>query len=238
MAGARSAGRHAVRRRARRGDRQRRAPVHRHRARLLPTGPPVGGQRLRAHLRRLPAARRARRRPARPAAHVHARADRVRVRLAGGRSRADRHPAHRGPRSAGTRRGDPRPGRALDRGRDLRRGRRAQQGDGRLGCRGRQRRRRRSAPRRSAHRVARLGVGLLGERADRAGRGVPRAAPDRGEPRHESRAPLRRHRCRDRHGRPVDPRLRARGRRERGMGVHPDDRTARARRSPCSAPSS
>ena len=50
--------------------------------RFLPGQPLLGRQRLRAHLRRLPAARRAARRPARPPARVHGRADPVRARLA------------------------------------------------------------------------------------------------------------------------------------------------------------
>ena len=73
VARARAARRGAVRRRPRRLDRQRRAAVDRPRPRLLPGRPVLGRQRLHAHLRRLPAARRPHGRPARPPAHVHRR---------------------------------------------------------------------------------------------------------------------------------------------------------------------
>ena len=53
----------------RRLDRQRRAAVDQARPAFLGAEPAVGRQRLRAHLRRLPAPRRPRRRPARPAPH-------------------------------------------------------------------------------------------------------------------------------------------------------------------------
>ena len=59
----------------------------------------------------------------------------------------------------------------------LRRGRRAQQGARRLGRGRRLRRRRGRAARRHAHRVGRLGVGAVRQRADRPRRRVPRAAP-------------------------------------------------------------
>ena len=55
-------------------DHQRRAADHRPQAALPRAGPAVGGDRLRADLRRVPAARRPGRRPARPPAPVHGRA--------------------------------------------------------------------------------------------------------------------------------------------------------------------
>ena len=75
--------------------------------------------------------------------------------------------ADRRARGPGPRRRAALAGRALARHRDLHRGRRAQQGDGRLGRGRRLRRRRRRAARRRAHRVRRLGVGAVRQRADR-----------------------------------------------------------------------
>ena len=65
MVGARAARHRAVRRRARRVRGQRRAALDRGRSRPRPGGSGVAGQRVRAGLRRLPAARRADGRPAR-----------------------------------------------------------------------------------------------------------------------------------------------------------------------------
>ena len=65
-------------------------------------------------LRRLPAARRAHRRPARPPPGLHRRPHPLRRRLAARRPRAVRRLAHRGARRPGPRRGDHLPRRALD----------------------------------------------------------------------------------------------------------------------------
>ena len=90
--------------------------------------------------------------------------------------------ADRRPRGPGPRRRDPLAGGALDRHHHLPRRLRAQQGARRLG-RGRRRRRRRGRPaRRRADRVPGLGVGAVGERADRDRRRGPRPAADRREP--------------------------------------------------------
>src|SRR3954469_15862703 len=79
--------RRPVRGRARRVDRERRAALDREGPELLGGEPPVGRERLRTRVRRLPAARRAHGRPARAPARVHGRARAVRDRLAGGRAR-------------------------------------------------------------------------------------------------------------------------------------------------------
>ena len=85
--------------------------------------------------------------------------------------------ADRRPRAAGPRRRDPLPRRAQPRHDDVRRGRRAQQGAGRVG-RGRGRRRRRGQPAgRRDHADARVGVGAVDQHADRDRRGA--AGPDR-----------------------------------------------------------
>ena len=180
--GAGAALRRPVRGRPRRLDRQRRAADDRRRARLLPGQPLLGRQRLRAHLRRLPAARRPARRPARPAAGLHGRPRPVRARLAGRRLRRERRRADRRARRPGPRRRDRLARRALDRHHHLPRRRGAQQGARRLGRGRRLRRRRRRPARRRAHRVPRLGVGALGQRADRDRRRASGAAPDRREP--------------------------------------------------------
>ncbi len=90
--------------------------------------------------------------------------------------------ADRRPRRAGAGRRDPLPRRPLDRRHHLQRRRRAQQSAGDLG-RGRGlRRRRRRPPRRRPHRIPRLGMGAVGERADRDRRRGARPEPDRRDP--------------------------------------------------------
>ena len=138
------------------------------RARLLAGQSLVGGQRLHADFRRLPAARRAPRRPHGPPAHVHERPRPLHGGLAAGRSRSERCLADRRARGAG-------PGsrarlsrRAVAHHHDLQRRRRAQQGARGLGRSGRLRWRRGFASRRHADRVGRLGVGLLRQRPDRS----------------------------------------------------------------------
>ena len=107
--------------------------------------------------------------------------------LAGGLAQSDGL-ADRRPRRPGPRRRAALPGRAVARHHDLRRGRRAQQGAGRLGRGRRLRRRRRRAARRHAHRVRRLGVGAVRQRADRPRRRAARAAPAAREPQRRARA--------------------------------------------------
>ena len=103
--------------------------------------------------------------------------DPLRRRLACRRARPERRLVDRRARRPGPRRRAAVPGRPVARHRALRRGRRAQQGARRLG-RGRGLRRRRGRPaRRHAHRVGRLGMGAVRQRADRPRRRVPRAAP-------------------------------------------------------------
>ncbi len=85
-------------------DRQRRAAVDPPRPALLGPEPAVGPERLPAHLRRLPAARRPRRRPARPPPHARRRHRAVRALLAGRRPGRQRGHADRGPPRPGSRR--------------------------------------------------------------------------------------------------------------------------------------
>src|ERR687892_1890022 len=84
-----------VRRGPRRIHRQRRPSEHRQGSPLLRSEPPLGGQRILDRLRRLLAAWRPRRRPARQAARLHGRADRYCGRVA---SRGVRHQSRRADR--------------------------------------------------------------------------------------------------------------------------------------------
>ena len=195
---------------------------------LLPGQPLLGRELVHARLRRLPAAGRPPRRPARPPPHVHLRHVAVRGRIARRRPRSKRRLARGRTRGPGPRRGADLPRRAGDRDHHLRRGRRAQQGAGRLGRRRRLRRRRGCAPRRRAHREPRLGVGPVRERADRHRGGADRPAAARRVER--PLEPVLRHRRRVLgHGRPGAARLHARRRQQRGLGVHPDARAGRRR---------
>ena len=90
--------------------------------------PPLGRERLRAHLRRLPAARRANGGPAGTPARLHRRTPPRRRGLARRRLRRHRGSADRRPRRPGPRRGDHLALGALDRHHHLPRRRRAQQG--------------------------------------------------------------------------------------------------------------
>ena len=238
MARAGAPGHDAVRRRPRRRHRQRRAALDRARAGLLPGQPRLGRQRLHPHLRRLPAARRPPGRPARPAQALHDRPRRLLDRVAARRPGPIRRLAHRRARPAGPRRRARLPRRAVDRDQHLRRGRRAQQGAGRLGRGRRLGRRRGRAARRHAHRVPRLGVGAVRQRADRRRRRAARPATAGREPRRGRRALLRPRRRRDGHGRPVAARLHARRRQQRRLGIDEDDRASARCRSRCSPPSS
>ena len=229
LASAGTSSRGAIRRGARRVDRQRRAPLDRRVAQLLPGRPVVGHQRLHAHVRRLPAARRADGGPARPSPDVHRRPDRVRRRFTRGRARAERCMADRRPCRPGPRRRAALPGRAVARDHAVRRRRRAQQGDGRVGRGRRLRRRRRRPARRHAHRVGRLGVGAVRQRADRHRRraALPAAAARVARRR---RPPLRRRRRGHGDARPVAARLLARQRQRGRLGLGRDADPARGRR--------
>ncbi|CAA9484171.1 MAG: Uncharacterized MFS-type transporter, partial [uncultured Solirubrobacteraceae bacterium] len=153
----------------RRDDRQRRAADHPERSADLRQRPAMGGELLHAGLRRTAAARRPRVRSARTASHLRGRHTGVLARLAGQRPGVEPGVPHPLPGAAGHRRGAHlarRPQRDHD---DVRRGRRAVEGAGRMERdRGRRRRRRPAAGRRD-HRVALVGVDLLHQRADRPG---------------------------------------------------------------------
>ena len=197
------------------------------RPRLRPERPVVGRERLHADVRRLPAARRPPGRPARAAAHLHHRDVAVRVRLAGGRPRPERHLAGERARTAGPRRGADLPVRTFDSHHHIRGGRRAQQGPGRLGRGGRLGRSGRRARRRHAHRVGRMGVGAVRERPDRHRGRFDRPADPRREPGRVE--PVLGHgRCGDGHGRARAARVHARRRERRRLGLGADDRPGRA----------
>ena len=156
--------------------------------------------------------------------------------LAGRRARQIAGHADRRPRRAGPRRRAALAGRALARHRDVREGAERNKAHGRLGRRRRLRRRRRRAARRHAHRVRRLGVGPVRQRADRHRRRADRAAAAAREPQRRH-APLRRRRRGVRDRRPLPARLHAGRRQRRGLAVGPDARARRASRSRCSRPS-
>ena len=177
----------------RRLDRQRRVTDDRTRSALHRLEPAVGGECLRPHVRRLLAARRPHGRPARASAPLHGRVGGLHGRVARLRLRDHQQPADRGARGAGPRWRDDRAGGALDPLDDVRRGRGAQQGARSLGRRLGCRRRGGRAARRRAHRVRRLGVGLLRQCADRHCRDPARPAPAAREPR-RGRDPLLRRR--------------------------------------------
>jgi hypothetical protein len=207
MVGPRPPQRRAVHGRPRHRDRERRVAFDPGRPRVLAGEPPVGDQRLRPRLRRLPAARWPGRRHARPSPGVHGRPRSLHAGLAARWLRLERGIADRRSRCAGPRRGDHLAGRALDPDDDVPRGQGAQRRARRLGRRRRLRRRSRRASRRRLHRRPQLGVDLLHQRAGRRNR--PRGDEDaaRREPRRTGEE-LRRPRRRARHLGPVDRRLR------------------------------
>ncbi len=169
--------------RARRDDRQRRPAVDPRRPRLFRGRPGLGRQRLHAHLRRLPPARRPARRPLRAAAPVHDRHRPVQPGLARLRPVERAAAAGHRPGGAGHRRRDRRGGGAGAADEPLHRAGRARQGDGRLRLRLRQRRQHRRAPRRRPHRRLRLALDLPRQPADRPGGAGPQpggAAGDEG----------------------------------------------------------
>ena len=219
--------------RARRHHREHRASLHPELPGHLQRQPAVDRHRLRARLRRVPAARRSARRPLRTTPHLHGRPGDLRDRLAARWPRAERGTAARGPWPAGLRCGAglPRrpgadhhdlPGRTgpQPRLRDLR-------GHVRRRCGGRPDPRRlahRSAPRhrRPVHRG--LAPHLPDQHPDRhhrrtvrtAGAGRVRAPPRR------ARHPGRHHR----HRRPARHRLRPEPGRTARLGQHPGPSSA------------
>ena len=168
---------------ARRHHRHRRAALDPRRPRLQRDDAGLGRQRLPAHLRRLPSARRPARRPIRPPARLHRRHRRLHRRLARLRRGERAAAAGGGASSPGHRRRDRRVGRAGAADGALHRSRRARQGDGRVRLRLRRRRLDRRPPRRRSHRCLRLALGVPGQPADRRrrGRAQRRAAARRGD---------------------------------------------------------
>ena len=207
----------------RRRDRERRAAVDPGRPRVLAAEPAVGDQRIRARVRRLPAARRAIRRPPRPPSRLHGRNRHLHDRLAPVRPRVERRVAHCLPRVAGSRGRDHHPGSTLDPRCDVRGGPRAQHRAGGLGSRRRRRSRRRGALRRHPHRPPVLGVDLLRQRPGRNRRTDPGSGPALGEPR-QARSGLRRSRRGPRHLGSVAVRARRHSGTQLGLGLGRDHR--------------
>ena len=157
-------------------DRQRCAALRAARTRLLAREPAVGCQRLHADLRRVPAARRPRRRPARAQTPVRGGRNPVLSRIAAQRSRPEFDDADLRPWPAGARRRARLPRGALDHHDHLPGHRRAHARSGRL-VRDRCRRCRiRAAARRDPHRPHLLALELLRERARRHRHGDAGAA--------------------------------------------------------------
>ena len=161
-------GRHADRPRL--DDRQRRPAVDPGRPRVLRGVAGLGGERLSAHLRRLPAAGRPARRPVRPAAAVPHRSRALHGDVA--RLRAGGLPGVPGHRAspAGLRRRDRVGGRAVPGHDPLHGPRRTGEGDGDLRLRALGGRHGGGAPRRRAHRPVRLELDLPRQPARRSDR--------------------------------------------------------------------
>ena len=195
----------------------------------LARGPRVDGQRLHAHVRRLPPDRCRARRPLRAAAHVRARARRLHAGLGRGGARADRRRAEPRPRGAGSRRRD----------RDAadadapQRGGPGREARPRARCVGRDRRPRdrlRPGRRRRRRRGDLVAVDLLAQRPHRPRPRPARAAAARGEPRPRRAARPPGRRARER--RALRDRLGPRARERPGLGEPGDRRLARPRRAP------
>ncbi|XP_021300543.1 collagen alpha-1(I) chain-like, partial [Herrania umbratica] len=173
----------AVHGRARRVGGERRAALDPRRAGLRARRAAVGGERLHARLRRVPAARRARRRPVRAAADVPRRPRPVRGGEPGGRARRLPRAAAGRPGGAGPRRGSALPRVADDPHHVVRRGTRAVAGARRVGGHGRAGRGDRRARRRGPGGAAELALDLPGERAGRGADDDRRAGGGAREPR-------------------------------------------------------
>ncbi len=182
LARIRAAGRRVLHDDRRPDDRQRLAAHDRPRSALHPDRPAVGGDRVRAHVRRPAAVGWPRRRSAWPPACPDGRAHTVHGRVAGLRAREERGLPDRDPGRPRGRCGDHAARRAVDRDEHVRRGRRTQQGTRDLG-RARRGRRDRWADRRgTAHPLRRLAVHLLPERPDRGHRACAGAKDRAREP--------------------------------------------------------
>ncbi len=177
-------------------------------------------------LRRLSAARRPRRRPARPAADLHGRPRPLHARLSALRFRLERDVADRRTCRAGPGRGHAVAGRALDPDAHVRRRSRAQHRTRGVGRRRRLRRRGRGAARRHRHRPAQLGMDLPRQRAHRCRRPDPVAALAGREPRRAGDE-LRRHGRLPRHLGPRAPRARHHAGPELGLGLRTHHRALR-----------
>ena len=186
----------------------------------------MGDQRVRARLRRLPAARRTTGRHPRAAWCVHGRARDLLGRLASLRARLERGIADRRPRAAGARRRHDHPLGALDPHDDVHRGPRAQHRAGRLGRGRRLRRRGRRPDGRHPDRPPVLGMDLLRQRPGRHRRARALPDPARREPR-RARAEPRHPGRRARHVRPQPARARHHAGQGVGVGLREDDRRLR-----------
>ncbi len=167
-------------------DRQRRAADHRPQAAHARIEPAVGRHRLRAHLRRLPAARRPRRGPAGAPPHPDGRSVLVHRVVAGLRAGDSGLLPDPDALPAGARRRDRPASRAVDRDEHVPRGCRAQQGARRVGRYRGERRDRRPDRRRAAHPLRQLAVHLLPQCPGRCGgaaAGPARRARKAGSPR-------------------------------------------------------
>ena len=167
--------------RRRRLDRERRPAVDRRRSRLLRDLARLGGERVPADLRRLPAARRPARRPVRAAPAVPARDRALHRRLDRLRSLDEPGDAGRRARGAGARRRGRLGGRALADHGPLHRSRRAREGARRVRVLHGRRRQHRRAARRRPHRPPELALDLPRQRPDRDRRRHPDEAADPGD---------------------------------------------------------
>ena len=216
---------------------ERRAAVDRPVAALLPRRAAVGRDRLRPGQRRAGAGRGASRRPGRAAPDVPGRADRVHRGLAGQRPGAEPGRPDRGTGRPGPGRGPAHPGRPVDHHHDLR-GRPARDRAGHLGRARRGRRGRRGAGGRRADHLARLALGVPGQRPHR-GRGRA-AEPAHGAPAQRAGpglAAVRPGRRGAGHRRSGVGRVRDRRRAVPRLGIRPDPAGPRARVPPCWRPS-
>ncbi len=223
---------------ARRHHRQRRLAVDPRRPRLFRDDAGLGRQRLPAHLRRLPAARRPARRSVRSPPCLHHRHRPLHRRLARLRHLERAAAAGRGARDPGHRRRDRRRGRAGAADDALHRSRRARQGDGRVRLRLRRRRLDRRPARRRPHRRLRLALGLPRQPADRRrrGRAQRRLAARRGDAPRAGAPRRRRRRHRDRGA--DARRLRDRRRQRSRLGIAANARRSAPARRCCSRCSS
>ncbi len=163
-------------------DCQRRVADHRPQPAHVGIEPAMGRHRLRAHLRRLPAARRPCRGSPGTPPHPDGRPVRVHRVVAGLRAGDSGLGPDPDALPAGSRRGDRAPGGAVDRDEHVRRRFRAEQGPGRVGSHRSERRGRGGDGRRSTHPLCRLAVHLLHQRPDRGRRAAARPARCAGEP--------------------------------------------------------